>query len=81
MRVRVGVLLFAARDFPKMLAYYRDQVGLPVGEVDPGAGYQPLVDWVRFEPNGPEDVALEFLMKRSIRESFRHRLPATTLLQ
>ena len=49
----IGGLLLLVRDFPKMLSFYRDRLGLPVSKIHPGKGYEPLVDWVRFEPNGP----------------------------
>ncbi|MGA8857750.1 MAG: VOC family protein [Candidatus Bathyarchaeia archaeon] len=50
--------MLLVRDFPKMLSFYRDRLGLPVSKIHPGKGYEPLVDWVRFEPNGPGGTAI-----------------------
>jgi catechol 2,3-dioxygenase-like lactoylglutathione lyase family enzyme len=54
---RVGVLLISVRDFPKMLEFYRDKMGLRVSSINPGEGYESQVDWVRFEFD--EGTALE----------------------
>jgi len=59
MRAKIGVLLLTVHDFPTMLTFYRDMLGLPLSKIHPGKGYQPLKDWARFEPNGSEDAALE----------------------
>ena len=75
MKARIGVLLLTVRDFAKMLAYYRDQLGLPLGKVHPGEGYQPLKDWARFEPNGPEDAALELFDEKSHTRRFSPPFP------
>jgi len=58
-RFRTGVLLLRVRDFPRMLAFYRDTLGLPVDPIDPGGTYRPLVDWVKFalEPTALELIA------------------------
>lgn len=75
MRARVGVLLLTVRDFPRMLAFYRDQVGFPLGKVHPGEGYRPLSDWARFEPNGPEGTALELFDEKKHPRTFSPPFP------
>ena len=58
MRDKVGVLLLYVRDFPGMLSFYRDKLGLPMSKIHPGKGYEPLVDWARFEPDGSTAIEL-----------------------
>ena len=58
MRDKVGVLLLYVRDFPGMLSFHRDKLGLPMSKIHPEKGYENLVDWARFEPNG--STAIEF---------------------
>lgn len=41
-----------------MLSFYKDKLGLPVSKIHPGKGYEPLVDWVRFEPDGGTAIEL-----------------------
>jgi predicted enzyme related to lactoylglutathione lyase len=48
----IGVLLLRVHDFPKMLAFYRDALGLPLSGIHPGGVHKPLVNWARFEPLG-----------------------------
>ena len=59
MRFRTGVILIRVRDFPRMLAFYRDTLGLPVDPIHPGGTYEPLKDWVKFalEPTALELIA------------------------
>jgi hypothetical protein len=35
------------QNFPRMLAFYRDTLGLPGSAIHPGAGYTPGQDWTR----------------------------------
>ena len=67
MRLTAGVLLLRVRDFPRMLAFYRDTLGLPVDPVQPGGDYQPLADWVKFslEPT-PLELIAESRSKRPL---------------
>jgi len=55
----VGVLLRAVRDFPEMLSFYRDKLGLRASNVRPGHGIEPLKDWARLEFNDTNDTAIE----------------------
>jgi hypothetical protein len=48
----IGVLLLFVHDFPNMLAFYCDKLGLPVSSIHPGKRYEPLVDWTRLELEG-----------------------------
>jgi predicted enzyme related to lactoylglutathione lyase len=50
--VRLGLLLIYAEDFPTMLAFYRDVLGLDVTDVDPGPGHRPGIDWVQLQGDG-----------------------------
>lgn len=57
MQAKIGVLLLYVQDFPRMLKFYREILGLPLSKIHPGKGYESLVDWARFEPDG--DTAVE----------------------
>jgi predicted enzyme related to lactoylglutathione lyase len=46
--VRLGLTLIYAENFPAMLAFYRDVLGLEIADVDPGEGHRVGVDWVQF---------------------------------
>ena len=35
-------------DFPTMLAFYRDRLGFPTIDIDPGPPAEPLVNWASF---------------------------------
>lgn len=50
--MKLGLLLLYVEDFPTMLAFYRDVLGLEVTDVDPGPGHQPGVDWVQLAGDG-----------------------------
>jgi catechol 2,3-dioxygenase-like lactoylglutathione lyase family enzyme len=52
MKARIGVILVKARDFPAMVAYYRDILELPVSAADPGEGYEVGGDWFGFHLQG-----------------------------
>ena len=41
-----------------MLSFYRDKLGLPMSKIHTGKGYEPLVDWARFEPDGSTAIEL-----------------------
>ena len=47
--------LFAA-DFPRMLRFYRDELGFDVNNIDPGPPSDPLVNWASLRTG---DVLLE----------------------
>jgi predicted enzyme related to lactoylglutathione lyase len=68
----VGVLLLHVHDFPRMLAFYRDTMQLPVSEIKPGDGLTPLVDWVRFELRG---TALELFAESTSQRAAQLPLP------
>ena len=36
-------------DFPRMLRFYRDQLGFPTIDIDPGPPADPLVNWASFD--------------------------------
>lgn len=57
----IGVLFLSVHDFPRMLAYYRDVLGLPLSSIRPGDGLTPLNDWARFELKG---AAIELFDER-----------------
>lgn len=57
MKDRISVLLLTVHDFLKMLGFCRDDMGLKLSSIHPEVGYQPLVDWARFEFG--EGTALE----------------------
>ena len=59
MNGRIGVLLPSVRNFPEMFSFYRDKLGLQTSKTDPGKGYEPLRDWVRFEFNRSDETAIE----------------------
>jgi catechol 2,3-dioxygenase-like lactoylglutathione lyase family enzyme len=50
--VELGLTLLYVEDFPRMLAFYRDVLGLPLGGEDPGAGHDVGRDWVQFRTEG-----------------------------
>ena len=43
--MEIGAVMLYVDDFDTALELYRDTVGLDVADIDPGAGYQPLVDF------------------------------------
>lgn len=43
--MKIGAVMLYVDDFDTALEFYRDTVGLDVADIDPGAGYQPLVDF------------------------------------
>ena len=57
----IGVILLKVRAFPEMLAFYRDKLGLPVSNINPGGEDKPLINWVRFETHG---TAIELFAER-----------------
>jgi predicted enzyme related to lactoylglutathione lyase len=57
----VGVLLVKVNRFPEMLSFYRDKLGLPVSDINPGGEDEPLINWVRFETRG---TAIELFAER-----------------
>lgn len=66
---RLGVICMWVQDFARMLSFYRDTLGLPGSEINPGEGYQPGADWARFELQG---TALElFDLSRSPKRAAR----------
>lgn len=70
---RFGVICMWVQDFPRTLSFYRDTLGLPGGEIDPGEGYLPGADWARFELQG---TALElFDLARSPKRAARIPAP------
>lgn len=77
MRFRTGVLLLRVRDFPRMLAFYRDTLGLPIDPIRPGGTYQPLVDWVKF---ALEPTALELVAESRSKAPVDLPLPRTNAL-
>ena len=36
-------------DFPAMVAFYRDQLGFPTIDIDPGPPAEPMVNWASFD--------------------------------
>jgi len=69
MLTRFGVICMYAQDFPRMLAFYRDILQLPQSHIHPGAGYEPGMNWARFELQG---TALElFALARSPKRAAR----------
>lgn len=43
--MKIGAVMLYLDDFYTALEFHRDTVGLEVADIDPGAGYQPLVDF------------------------------------
>jgi len=43
--MKIGAVMLYVDDFDTALEFNRDAVGLDVADIDPGAGYQPLVDF------------------------------------
>lgn len=50
--MRLGLTLLYVEDFPRMLAFYRDTLGLTLGADDPGPGHEIGVDWAQFRTEG-----------------------------
>ncbi len=50
--MKLGLLLLHVEDFPTMLAFYRDVLGLEPTDVDPGAGHTPGVNWAQLAGDG-----------------------------
>ena len=50
--MKLGLLLLYVEDFPTMLGFYRDVLGLEVTDVDPGPGHTPGVDWAQLAGDG-----------------------------
>lgn len=50
--MKLGLLLLYVEDFPTMLAFYRDVLGLEPTDVDPGPGHNPGVDWAQLAGDG-----------------------------
>jgi catechol 2,3-dioxygenase-like lactoylglutathione lyase family enzyme len=44
-----GLLLLYVEDFPAMLGFYRDTLGLEVNDVDPGPGHVVGGDWASLQ--------------------------------
>ena len=51
--MNLGAVLLYADDFEAMLAFYRDDLGLRVVEINPGPEYDEGVDFVYFDAGGP----------------------------
>ena len=50
--MKIGAVMLYVDDFDTALEFYRDTVGLDVADIDPGAGYQPLVDFAFLTSDG-----------------------------
>ena len=50
--MRLGLPLLYVEDFPTMLAFYRDVLGLEPTDVDPGPGHTPGVNWAQLAGDG-----------------------------
>ena len=50
--MNVGAVLVYVDDFEAAVAFYRDVVGLKAADIDPGAGYKPMVDFAYLESEG-----------------------------
>lgn len=50
--MNLGVVVLYAEDFEAMLAFYRDDLGLEVIEIQPGHGYDEGVDFAFFDAGG-----------------------------
>jgi catechol 2,3-dioxygenase-like lactoylglutathione lyase family enzyme len=71
--MRLGLTLIYVEDFPAMLAFYRDVLGLATTGVDPGDGYEVGVDWAQFsDGNGGE---LELFAHSRFGKALDFRLP------
>lgn len=46
--MKIGAVLHVV-DFEGSVAFYRDVIGLKLADVEPGAGYQPIVDFAYLE--------------------------------
>ena len=51
--MNLGAVLLYADDFEAMLAFYRDDLGLEVVEINPGPEYNEGVDFVYLDAGGP----------------------------
>ena len=70
---RFGVVAMWVQDFPRMFSFYRDTLGLPPSNANPGEGLQAGVDWARFELQG---TGLElFALSRSAKRAARTPYP------
>jgi catechol 2,3-dioxygenase-like lactoylglutathione lyase family enzyme len=56
--MRLGLTLIYVEDFPGMLAFYRDVLGLATTGVDPGDGYEVGVDWAQFSDGNGGEIEL-----------------------
>jgi predicted enzyme related to lactoylglutathione lyase len=56
--VRLGLTLIYAEDFPVMLAFYRDVLGLELTDTDPGEGHRVGVDWAQFATGESGEIEL-----------------------
>ena len=50
--MNIGAVLLFVDDFEAAVSFYRDAIGLTVAEMDPGAGYRPMVDFAYLESEG-----------------------------
>lgn len=57
--MKIGAVMLYVDDFDTALEFYRDTVGLDVVDTDPGAGYQPLVDFPFLTSLTSDRAALE----------------------
>jgi catechol 2,3-dioxygenase-like lactoylglutathione lyase family enzyme len=70
---RLGVISLWAQDFPRVLAFYRDVLQLPLAEAPPGESQKPGAEWARFELPG---TRLElFALSRSPKRAARLPMP------
>jgi catechol 2,3-dioxygenase-like lactoylglutathione lyase family enzyme len=70
---RLGVISLWAQDFPRMLAFYRDVLLLPLAEMPSGENQKPGAEWARFELQG---TRLElFALSRSPKRAARLPVP------
>ena len=56
--VKIGAVLLYVDQFEAAVEFYRDVIGLKVADIDPGPGYELMVDFAYFESGG---AALEIL--------------------
>jgi catechol 2,3-dioxygenase-like lactoylglutathione lyase family enzyme len=50
--VRLGLLLLYVEDFPMMIGFYRDVIGLELTDEDPGPEHRQGVDWAQLAGDG-----------------------------
>jgi catechol 2,3-dioxygenase-like lactoylglutathione lyase family enzyme len=73
MLTRFGVISLWVQDFKSTLAFYRDTLGLPGSQINPGGEDKPGENWARFELQG---TALElFDLARSPKRAARTPYP------